>query len=113
MPAHSYRAMVTVDGKPAPAAILRHAHAKARYEFNLAVCVEAGLTNMPRNTAPGNYGPWYASAAATVDRSKIEVRYAEIFKRELKDAWSWARAIAAAGQGEAPANAVPQWREAA
>jgi hypothetical protein len=84
-----YRQLVTTDGKFVTAAIMRHAHRVARIEFDAHVraCAAAGEKN--------------------------PITYAVIFKRELISAYGWARAIAGAGQGEAPARAVAQFRQAA
>ena len=111
----SYRDMVTTTGWFNVPAIMAHAHQKARAEINLAICVAAGRTDMPRGTAPGRYAAWYAETAASVDRSKLPgvPSYAKQFAEELRQAWAWAHAIKYGGQGEAPARTVPMFRQAA
>ena len=85
----SYRQLVTLDGKFVTGAILRFAHARSRIEFDAHVraCAAAGEKN--------------------------PITYAAIFRRELISAYGWAKAIAGAGQGEAPARAVAQFQIAA
>jgi hypothetical protein len=112
----AYQNLVTTEGRFNIPEILAHAHRKARIEFNAFLLLEAGL-KVPDSVRyyGGDYIAEQTRLAATVDRSKVRpcYTYAELFQRELAAAWSWARAIQGAGQGEAPARTVPMWREAA
>lgn len=85
----SYRQMVTVEGRYVQSAVLSFAHRRARIEFDAFTRLSA---------ADGKGNPF---------------TYAELFKRELINAYGWARAIAGAGQGEAPARAVAMFQKAA
>lgn len=110
----AYRNLVTTTGQFNTREIMAHAHRKARDEWNLNICVAAGL-KCPAHIRPGDTADWRARAAVTVNFSKIDLifTYAHFFKQELRFAWRYARAIRSAGQGEAAASAVPAWRQAA
>ncbi len=109
----SYRDMVTVEGEFNVPEIMRHAHRKARHARHIDICCAAARTDIPRGTAPGDYHLWYAKTAATIDRHDLDLAsYAKLFADELRQAWSWARAIRGAGQGEAPGRAVPMFKAA-
>lgn len=80
----TYRGMVSVEGRYLIGAILKFAHARARIEFNA------------HTRASGEANP---------------ISYAVIFKRELRNAWQYAVAIAGAGQGESVARSVAMFAE--
>lgn len=115
----SYRNLVTRDGRFNLPEILKHAHRKAAVEAAAYLCDAAGL-KVPRQLAPGDVPGWYLQTAKTLKLFPLDTaaiaalpRYGKLFRDELTQAWSWARAIQRAGQGEAPASAAPMWREAA
>jgi len=86
----TYRDLVTLTGQFNVREIMDHAHRKARVELE-----------GHRRVADKFFG------------GKITFTYAQLFKVELAQAWSWARAIQGAGQGKAPARSVAMFAEAA
>lgn len=96
MPATAILPLITAAGAFHRANILRGAAFRARLERDRTICVAAGIL-MPGSRPYSEWAPWYASAAATVDRSKLAdvPTYREFLAIELREVWSRAQLLKA------------------